>query len=115
MRPTQFEIRREEDGATLVLAARGEVDLATAPGLHDALAQAAAERGEFWLDLSEVEFMDSTGLTALVSCHQAVNDGRIRFAIICPAGPVWRALEISGLHEVLPIYGSRADADADAA
>jgi anti-sigma B factor antagonist len=110
MLPTQFEIRREDHGATLILVARGEIDLATVRHLQDALERAADDGGRFWLDLSEVEFMDSTGLTALVGCHNAHNDGHHRFAIICPTGPVWRALEISGLHEVLPLYPSRAAA-----
>jgi anti-sigma B factor antagonist len=110
VQPTQLEIRREQHGATLILAARGEIDLATVPGLREALERAAADGREFWLDLSEVEFMDSTGLTALVSCHHAVNDGRVRFAVICPPGAVWRALEISGLHEFLPLYPSRGAA-----
>ncbi len=56
--------------------------------------------------------MDSTGLTALVRCHHAVNDGQHRFVIVCPSGPVWRALELSGLHQILPVYPSRAAAAA---
>ena len=112
MQPTQFQIQREQQGATLVLAARGEIDMASVGGLNDALETAVGDGGEFWLDLSEVEFMDSTGLTALVRCHRAANDGHYRFRIICPAGPVWRALELSGLHQVLPVYPSRAAAGA---
>ena len=112
MQPTQFEIEREQRGETLVLTARGEIDMASVSDLHDALETALGNGGEFWLDLSEVDFMDSTGLTALVGCHRAANDGHYRFRIICPAGPVWRAIEISGLHQVLPVYSSRAAAGA---
>src|SRR5215204_727670 len=112
MQIPQFEIRREQDDGKVVLVARGEIDLATVGGLRDALELAAGSGAQVWLDLSEVEFMDSTGLTALVSGHHAMNDGRRRFTIICPGGPVRRALEVSGLHEVLPLYPSRAAAAA---
>lgn len=112
MQPTQFQIEREQRGEMLVLTARGEIDMASVGGLSHALETALGNGGEVWLDLCEVDFMDSTGLTALVRCHRAANDGHYRFRIICPAGPVWRAIELSGLHQVLPVYSSCAAAGA---
>jgi anti-sigma B factor antagonist len=108
----EFRIHEEDDGARVLLSVRGEIDMATVGGVRLAIEGAAARGGgDVWLDLTEVDFMDSTGLTALVAGYQAL-DGR-RFAIICPSeGPVYRALEVSGLSELLPVYPSRKDADA---
>jgi hypothetical protein len=48
-----------------------------------------------------------------VRAHHAIGDGHRRFTIICPGeGPVYRALEVCGLHDVLRVYPSRAAAGA---
>ena len=94
-----------------MVAAAGEVDVASAGELRAALA-AAVESGaaEVWVDLSGLEFMDSTGITSIVDARRQL-DGR-RFAVICPDGPVRRVLEISGIERAIPIHPSRADAQS---
>ncbi|MGZ6670301.1 MAG: STAS domain-containing protein [Solirubrobacteraceae bacterium] len=69
----QFDIReRYEDGPTW-LALTGELDLATAVALRDRPGQARAESRDVRLDLSKLEFVDSSGMNVLV---QAVSDAR---------------------------------------
>jgi anti-anti-sigma factor len=113
MEGPNFDVGEERDGSRLVLAPRGEVDLATVDGLENAIARAAgSEIADVWVDLSDVDFIDSTGLTALLAGHRALTgDGVRRFTIICPEGPVRRALEISGLDGVLRVCHDRASAD----
>jgi anti-sigma B factor antagonist len=103
----QFSVSVSEDGLRAVLAAHGEIDLATVGRLRDGIERATAtSAAEVWVDLSEVGFMDSTGLSALIIGHHALPG---RFVVICPDGPPRRALEISGLHEVLRMYHAGAD------
>jgi anti-sigma B factor antagonist len=107
---SELTILHARIGHRLVLAAEGEVDLASADELRAALAAAAADSGaaEVWLDLSGLAFMDSTGITAIVDARSAF-DGR-RFALICPDGPVKRVLDIAGIARAIPIHPSRAEA-----
>jgi anti-sigma B factor antagonist len=108
-----LEIHRELDHARVLLAVRGEIDLATVSALREALGDAASQTGDVWVDLTEVEFMDSTGLTALVAGHHVIGDDGRQLRIICPGGGlVRRALEVSGLDEVLNVYDDRAAAAA---
>jgi anti-sigma B factor antagonist len=108
MRGRRFEVETAIDGRRAVLAVRGEIDMATVDGLRDALEAALASgAGEVWVDLTEVDFLDSTGLSALVSGHRAL-DGRL--VVICPDGPPRRALDVSGVNELIRIYRSAADA-----
>ena len=51
--------------------------------------------------------MDSTGLSALVTGHRAL-DGRL--VVICPDGAARRALDVSGLDELIRVCSSIADA-----
>jgi anti-sigma B factor antagonist len=105
----ELTLHESRIGHRLVVAAEGEVDIASAGELRDALA-AAAESGaaEVWLDLTDVEFMDSTGITAIVDARQWL-DAR-RFAVICPDGPVRRVIEISGVDRAIAIHATRSDA-----
>jgi anti-sigma B factor antagonist len=105
----QFHVEVIDDGRRAVLAARGEIDLGTVDDLRDAIERAAeSSAAEVWVDLSEVDFMDSTGLSALVVGHRALPG---RFVVICPDGAPRRALEICGLHEVLRLYRAPGDVD----
>ncbi len=107
--PPELTLSTSRIGHRLVVAAAGEVDIASAGELRAAL-HFAAESGaaEIWLDLSGLEFMDSTGITSIVDARRQL-DGR-PFALICPAGPVRRVLDISGIERAIPIHASRADA-----
>lgn len=72
-----FTIARVSDGEDgLVLRVRGELDLHTVPELRDALNAAKADYLAVMLDLSEVDFMDSTGLSLLIrGITDAAADG----------------------------------------
>src|SRR5947209_4469183 len=66
MNVSHFRIdeRREREWLRLVLS--GELDLASAPTLERRLAQLRADQCAIRLDLSKLEFMDSTGLHLLI-------------------------------------------------
>jgi anti-sigma B factor antagonist len=104
--PPWFEVVESRVGHRLVLAATGEVDIASADTLREALDDATASgAAEIWLDLTNVEFMDSTGITAIVDALGRL--GRRRFAVICPQGPVRRVFEIAGVDRVIAIHPNR--------
>jgi anti-anti-sigma factor len=85
-----------ERGDVLVLSLAGELDLADAPALRDAL-RGAVERSprRLVVDLAEVTFVDSTVLGALVEARARI--GGEAFALAAPGLEVRRALEVSGL------------------
>jgi CRP/FNR family transcriptional regulator, cyclic AMP receptor protein len=99
-----LEVRERLVGHRLVIAARGEIDLAAIGPLEDAVRRAAESAvADVWVDLSEVEFMDSTGLTALLLAHRAIDGGHRRLAIVCPDG--------AGAQDALAVGPGRAPRD----
>jgi anti-anti-sigma factor len=96
------------DGA-VVLKLAGELDLYNAPEVRAALADAidGAPR-RIVIDLSAVEFLDSTALGVLIEARSRI--GRDALALAAPQHETRRALQVSGLDRHLPVHDSVEDA-----
>jgi anti-sigma B factor antagonist len=90
------------------VAVRGEVELATAPALTAALEEGIRRSsGAFVVDLVAVDFLDSSGVACLVRARALLGRDDRALALICPPGSVRRVLELTGIDELVPVYGSR--------
>ena len=56
--------------------------------------------------------MDSTGLSALLDLETDLDARRRRLAIACPEGAARLVLDVAGVAERLPLYPTRAEAEA---
>ena len=102
MQPLAVE-RRSQDGIELVLV-EGEVDIATASRLISVLNSSVAEAIKaVVVDLSQVGFMDSTGLALLINANRRLSVRRKGFAVVCPPGPLWRVFEITDMVDTLHV------------
>ena len=95
---------------TLVTVA-GECDLHTGRQLRDALTSEVS-RGvrRLILDLSELAFMDSTGMQVLLSVHTVLIVRGGILALVSPQPVVARILELTGADQMIPVYGTLQDA-----
>ena len=101
--PFDCRVLHDRAGA-VVVAASGEIDLATKAALHSALAPLLADERALLLDLSQVTFIDCAGLRVLQAAHLA----RRRFAVVAPSVAVTRLLELSGAR--VTVLGSAQEA-----
>lgn len=94
-----------------VIAVRGELDLSTVPTTEPLLEEALAESEPMIVDLTECEFIDSTGIALIVRTWQRIEgengSSRGSLAVCGASDQVGRVLEISGLGDSIPIYASR--------
>jgi anti-sigma B factor antagonist len=74
----------------------GELDLATAPQLAGALAEVPDGTAVVILDLSELTFMDSTGLHLVVSARARLAEAGCRLVLVPGGRQVQRIFEITG-------------------
>lgn len=98
----------KEDGAT-VIAIAGELDLASAPQLEEALERAQSD-GSVTLDLRDLDFMDSTGLSVLVRAHQAAEAAGRTLTLVQGPPQVQRLLSLTGVAERLNVVDALPDA-----
>jgi stage II sporulation protein AA (anti-sigma F factor antagonist) len=98
-------VRVREDDGHVVVAAGGELDLATASALEDAVLPPVRDGRHVVVDLRELEFMDSSGVRVIVAAHLAAQEhgGRLSLVRLAVGTPIQRVLEISGLDDVLDI------------
>jgi anti-sigma B factor antagonist len=93
----RIDVRDAADGS-IVLAVEGDVDLAVAGELQQAGIDAieAKPTADICVDVSQVTFMDSTGLGALIQIRNAAPD---RFQLVGVSARLAQLLEITGLSD----------------
>ena len=91
------------EGHVAFLRATGQLDLATVSDFRDAARDARDGASELVVDLCRLEFIDSTGLTALLDIRHAMAAEGIGFRVDVDAGPVRDAIENTGLRELLRV------------
>jgi anti-sigma B factor antagonist len=106
----QFSIRETRERAACRLTPIGELDLATAPLLERAFDAVLREDDAelIIVDLTELSFMDSSGIHLLLRMNAAC-EGADRLRVINGSRAVQRVLDVSGVRDRLPIISRDAD------
>ena len=95
-----------------VIAPTGELDLAGATAFRSVLQDTvSASTDGVVVDLSDVEFIDSSGLAVIVEVDQQLHRQQRRLAVVAPRGTAAAVmLTLSGLRTRLKVFDSRAAA-----
>jgi anti-sigma B factor antagonist len=110
--PSEFAITEQgPEAGHHVIAARGEIDLFTAPDLKQVLTD-AIEGGQHRLviDLSEVSFLDSTALGVLIGAVKRLRSRGGALAIVNTDTSIAKTFEITGLDQIFTIRPTRDEA-----
>ena len=107
-----FELRTAAAATdTVVVTVLGEIDMTTAPELADALAAATPSVRRVVVDLSNVTFLDSSGLSALVRSRRELAGAGVDLGIVAPPSSLARrVIGIAQLDSTLAVVGSLDDA-----
>lgn len=107
----QMEVRPAALGGPPGLAVTGEVDMSTAAALEAAVdAAVRASDGAFAIDLTDVAFLDSSGINVLMRARSALGRQDRAVVLICPPGPVLRVLRAVGIDGLFTMFDSPAAA-----
>ncbi|MGH2858242.1 MAG: STAS domain-containing protein [Solirubrobacteraceae bacterium] len=98
----RLEVSRHDDSA--VIAVAGELDLASGPELEVELERIAGPGTRLLvIDLSGLEFMDSTGLSIIVRAHQRLSGEGCELGLVRGSPQVQRLLDLTGVAERLRV------------
>lgn len=93
-----------------LITVSGEVDLATSPDLDTAIIAAIdAGAASVVIDLSDVSFMDSSGLGVIVRALKRCREAEIDLDLVITNERVLKVFGITGLDQVIPIHASIQD------
>jgi anti-anti-sigma factor len=109
MRSELLRVYCEQIGDQIVVHAVGEVDLATAPLLDQALSKATAVPAARWVvvDLTKVDFFGAVGLTVLLTATRHGHVTGVPVVVVThPGQPAHRTITITELHRKLALIDS---------
>ena len=108
----KFGLESEVDGSVTVLAVSGEVDIQSSPGLRTRIEKILAPDEHLIIDLTQVRFMDSTGLGVLVAGLNRAKQIGASLLLVCDGVRVLKLFEMTGLTETFAIHATRGQAIA---
>lgn len=110
-----FEVKSEElEDGIRTFTVRGELDMGTVPDLEQELEPVLADSGaSVMLDLSECEFIDSTGIALIVRTWQRLGQVGGQLALCSHNLQVRRLLQITGVESSIPMHEQRGEALAE--
>jgi anti-sigma B factor antagonist len=105
-----LSINTETEGEATVVHAGGDLDVYTAPRLKEALEQTLIGGRRLVLDLSGVQFIDSTALGVLVSALQLSQSNGGDFRLVVGDPFLLKIFRITGFDGMFSIYPQLEDA-----
>ena len=103
----KHEISQKQDSS--VVAFSGEIDLESSPAAREILLKCFESTSNVIVDLSEVSYIDSSGVASLVEALQAAKKNGSRFSLAAASEPTRRVLELARLDKVFTIYDTVDD------
>ena len=100
--PELFTLTRSTRDGGEVVTLVGELDMAHASTLAETLDALADSERPVIVDLSELTFIDSSGIHAIV--RPRPQEGAV--VLVCPPGNIQRVLNVTKIDRVLPVYES---------
>ena len=100
-------IRRSERPPWTVLSVGGELDVVGAPDLRQAVVKEVADGcRRLILDISELDFVDSFGMGAIVGALKRLRQRGGELALVCPSPRIRRVFEICDLDRIIVFHDS---------
>jgi anti-sigma B factor antagonist len=95
----------QKQGATVVIF-RGEIDLESSPAARETLLKCFGNTSNVIVDLSDVSYIDSSGVASLVEALQASKKNGSQFSLAAVSEPTRRVLELARLDKVFTLHDS---------
>lgn len=100
----ELRVTTRSVGDRTVIAVAGEIDLYTAPKLQSELMSALSQSpARLIVDMSGVEFCDSTGINVLLAAHRQARERGGELQLAGPGSATRKVLQVTGLETVFNV------------
>jgi anti-sigma B factor antagonist len=100
-----LQIDTARRGGFTVLRPQGDIDVATGPALKDCITETLVAGGvHLVVDLQDVEFIESTGLGALVGGRRRAEAVKGSLTLVCTEDRLLQVFRLTGLDKVFAIF-----------
>lgn len=104
-----MEIKKRNEAGYSIVSLVGEVDLHFSPKAREEILKTLKNKENILVDLSEVTYIDSSGIASLVEGYQLSKKAGLSFALLSVSNAAMQVLKLARLDSVFPIYGSVDD------
>lgn len=106
----EFGVAQHWIDRVAVLSVSGAVDMLSAPALTEAITAAlSAEPAGLIVDLSNVEFLASAGMSVLISAHEQAAPA-VRFGVVADGPATSRPIKLVGIDSIIDLYATLDEA-----
>jgi anti-sigma B factor antagonist len=106
MSNTANECVSETHGDFVLVRLRGEVDLSWSQQVRRTILDALGAGNQVGVELSQVSYIDSSGIAALVEGFQSARSKGRKFGLVAASGAVMSVLQLARLDKVFPLFAS---------
>ena len=103
-------INESQDDSHHLLEVQGELDFGSSPRLLEAMRQALKSSALLKVDLSQVSYVDSSGIAVLIQGYKLARKKTIDFVLVNPSPRVMAVIELSQLGEFFTFESSAGEA-----
>ncbi|UCE90359.1 MAG: STAS domain-containing protein [Pseudomonadota bacterium] len=104
-----MEYQARVEGPYTVIALAGEVDLHYSPQAREQILHHLGEQKNLLVDLSMVNYIDSSGVASLVEGYQLARKTGLAFGLVGVSEAVLQVLQLARLDKVFPIHASASE------
>jgi len=109
VRQVELKVTTRSQGDHTVVSVAGEIDLYTAPRLQSELMTALSRSPvRLIVDMSGVEFCDSTGINVLLAAHRQARERGGELQLAGPGSATRKVLQVTGLETVFTVLDDPA-------
>jgi anti-sigma B factor antagonist len=109
-----FEVQESWSDRIVVLSVRDAVDMLSAPQLSEAICIALREAPVgLIVDLTNVDFLASVGISVLVAAQEAADAMSVRFGVVAEGAATSRPIRLLGIDALLTLHPTLGDALRD--
>jgi len=103
----EFDIT--DKGDYILIELEGEVDLFNSPHAREVILNCLENSRHILIDLSKVEYIDSSGIASLVEGYQTAKSKKLKFGLTQVSESAMSVLQLAHLDKVFPIHESSSD------